>query len=60
MRQAYFATTSYIDHEVGRVLSTLEEEGLVGDTIIVLLGDHGECEDEDTVVKNTELKLWFF
>ncbi|XP_033632113.1 iduronate 2-sulfatase-like [Asterias rubens] len=41
MRQAYFATTSYIDHEVGRVLSTLEEEGLVGDTIIVLLGDHG-------------------
>ncbi|XP_038063308.1 iduronate 2-sulfatase-like [Patiria miniata] len=41
MRQAYFATTSYIDYQVGRVLSTLEEEGLADDTIIALLGDHG-------------------
>ncbi|XP_022099061.1 iduronate 2-sulfatase-like [Acanthaster planci] len=41
MRQAYFATTSYIDYQVGRVLSTLEEEGLADNTIIALLGDHG-------------------
>ncbi|XP_071790257.1 iduronate 2-sulfatase-like [Asterias amurensis] len=41
MRQAYFAATSYIDHEIGRLLSTLEQVGFANNTIIALTGDHG-------------------
>ncbi|XP_038054781.1 iduronate 2-sulfatase-like [Patiria miniata] len=41
MRQSYFAATSYVDYEIGRVLSTLEEEGFADSSIIALVGDHG-------------------
>ena len=37
----YYATTSYIDAQLGRVLDELEKLGLAENTIIVLWGDHG-------------------
>ena len=37
----YYASVSYVDALVGRILRTLEENGLSENTIIVLLGDHG-------------------
>ena len=37
----YHAATSYMDAQLGRVLSTLDETGLSKNTIIVLWGDHG-------------------
>lgn len=37
----YYACVSYIDAQVGRLLSALEEEGLKENTIVVLWSDHG-------------------
>ncbi len=37
----YYAATSYIDAQIGKVIKKLEEEGLAENTIIVLWGDHG-------------------
>ncbi|MGV3532099.1 MAG: sulfatase-like hydrolase/transferase [Chthoniobacteraceae bacterium] len=37
----YYAATSYIDAQIGRVLEELEAQGLAENTIIVLWGDHG-------------------
>jgi iduronate 2-sulfatase len=37
----YYAATSYMDAQLGRVLNTLEETGLAKNTIVVLWGDHG-------------------
>jgi iduronate 2-sulfatase len=37
----YYATVSYVDAQLGRVLGALEELGLARDTTIVLWGDHG-------------------
>ena len=37
----YYAATSYMDAQVGRVLDSLEELGLAENTVIVLWGDHG-------------------
>ena len=37
----YYAATSYMDAQFGRVLAALEETGLAQNTIVVLWGDHG-------------------
>lgn len=37
----YYAATSYVDAQIGKVLSALDELGLAKDTIVVLWGDHG-------------------
>jgi iduronate 2-sulfatase len=40
-RHGYYASVSYIDAQVGRLLATLEALGLDDNTIVVLWGDHG-------------------
>jgi iduronate 2-sulfatase len=39
--QAYYASVSFMDAQVGRVLDSLENLGLADDTIIVFTSDHG-------------------
>lgn len=41
LRHGYFASVSYVDAQIGKVLQALEAEGLGENTIIVLWGDHG-------------------
>jgi arylsulfatase A-like enzyme len=41
IKQAYYATISFIDAQVGRVLDKLEETGLDQSTIVVFTSDHG-------------------
>jgi choline-sulfatase len=38
----YYATISFIDFQVGRVLDALEEAGVLDSTIILFASDHGE------------------
>ncbi|WP_142715402.1 sulfatase [Fodinibius sediminis] len=37
----YYASVSYMDAQVGKVLRTLEEEGLEDNTIVIFTSDHG-------------------
>jgi arylsulfatase A-like enzyme len=39
--QAYLATCSFADYEVGRMLDGLEQSGHANDTLVVLWSDHG-------------------
>jgi iduronate 2-sulfatase len=41
LKHGYYASVSYIDACVGRLLGALDELGLSGNTIVVLWGDHG-------------------
>jgi iduronate 2-sulfatase len=41
MRQAYAASTSYMDAQLGRVIRALEELGLADSTLVVVWSDHG-------------------
>ena len=39
--RSYYACTSFMDAQVGKVLNALKEENLMDNTIIFFLGDHG-------------------
>ena len=41
MIHGYMACVSYIDTQIGKVLDALEANGVAGNTIVVLWGDHG-------------------
>ena len=54
--RAYLACTSFVDAQVGRIMSALEEAGLAQNTVVVLWGDHGWHLGEKGITgKNT---LW--
>ena len=40
-RQAYYASISFLDAQVGRVLDAVDRLGLADDTIVVFTSDHG-------------------
>lgn len=40
--RAYWALCSFVDHNVGRMLDTLHETGLQGDTTVIYTSDHGD------------------
>jgi iduronate 2-sulfatase len=41
MIRGYWAATSFVDEQVGRVMAALDESGLASNTIVVFWGDHG-------------------
>lgn len=38
---AYYTSAQFLDENMGRVLSALEESGLAEDTLVIYIGDHG-------------------
>jgi arylsulfatase A-like enzyme len=40
-RKAYYACVSYVDAQIGKVLTALKESGKEENTIVILIGDHG-------------------
>lgn len=41
LKHAYYASISFIDSEIGKLLQALDSEGRAEDTIVVLWSDHG-------------------
>ncbi len=41
LRRAYYAATTFVDAQIGRVVATLARTGLAENTIVVVWGDHG-------------------
>ena len=41
-RQGYFGSVSFVDEQVGRILSALEQRKILDDTFIVFFSDHGD------------------
>jgi arylsulfatase A-like enzyme len=40
-RYEYYALTSYVDHQVGRILDALQQSGKMANTYVILTADHG-------------------
>ncbi len=41
-RQGYYGSISFIDEQIGRILETLEERGMLDNTLILMTADHGD------------------
>jgi choline-sulfatase len=54
--RSYLASTSFVDAQIGRLLTALEESGHAENTIVVVWGDHGwHLGEKEITGKNT---LW--
>ncbi|WDE96567.1 sulfatase-like hydrolase/transferase [Lentisphaera profundi] len=49
-RQEYFASTTHMDHNIGRVLKALKESGKADNTYIIFTSDHGLAVGEHGLV----------
>lgn len=47
LKKLYKAQIDYLDDQIGRLMSILENEGLEEDTMVVIAGDHGENLGEE-------------
>lgn len=57
MIRAYYACVSFIDAQIGRILQTLEENGLAENTAVVIWGDHGfHLGDHGRWAKHTQFE----
>jgi choline-sulfatase len=45
-RRAYYGAVSYVDDQIGNLLSTLREARFADDTIVMVLADHGDMLGE--------------
>lgn len=50
-RAYYYANITFIDEQIGRIMQTLEEEGLADNTLVIFTSDHGELLGDH--------RLWF-
>lgn len=58
IRHGYYANTTYLDAQLGRVLTALDEHGLRESTIIVFVGDHGyHLGEHDLWAKTSNFEL---
>ena len=54
----YYAATSYMDAQLGRVLREVESLGLTDQTVVILFGDHGwHLGEQEQWAKTTNLEL---
>ena len=58
VRHAYYASVSWVDSQIGRVLQALDEMSLTDSTLVVLFGDHGyQLGEHDSWHKQTNWEL---
>ena len=58
LRHGYFASVSYVDAQIGKLLNALEDLGLDDNTIVILWGDHGwKLGEHNSWCKMTNLEI---
>ena len=61
----YYACITHIDHQIGRIITALENDGTFNDTVIIFTSDHGEMLFDHHLFRKVvpyslaECKVWF-
>jgi len=45
----YDGSVAYADHQVGRIVQRLQEQGIWDDTVLIITADHGEAQGEHAI-----------
>lgn len=56
-KDLYDGEVAYLDHQVGRLLGFLESRGMLDDSVVAVVADHGENEGEHNLLFR-HLGLW--
>lgn len=48
-RQGYYGSVTFVDEQIGRILETLQQRGLMEDTFILFLSDHGDMTGDQNL-----------
>ena len=51
-KRAFYSLCTHIDHQIRWLIGTLQEEGILDDTIIVFTSDHGDMLGNHHTVMN--------
>ena len=43
LKNFYYASLSFVDYQIGRIIAALKDKGMYDDTLILFVSDHGEC-----------------
>ena len=49
----YYAAITHVDHQIGRIITALENDGTYNDTIIIFTSDHGELLFDHNLFRKT-------
>lgn len=52
-RQGYYGNVTFIDEQVGRIVKTLENRGLLDNTLIIFTADHGDMTGDHHMWRKT-------
>jgi len=52
-RRGYYGSVSFIDEQVGRILRTLEQRGMLDNTLIIFTADHGDMTGDHHMWRKT-------
>lgn len=52
-RQGYYANVSFIDEQIGFILKTLEDRGMLDSTLVVFTADHGDMLGDHNLWRKT-------
>jgi len=58
LKHGYYASVSFIDAQVGKILNELDKQGLKEETIVVIWGDHGwKLGEHNSWAKHTNFEI---
>lgn len=57
IRATYYGMTSRVDHHLGRILTTLQEQGLWDNTVVAVFADHGDYAGDYGLVEKFNAAL---
>ncbi|WP_285278529.1 sulfatase-like hydrolase/transferase, partial [Klebsiella pneumoniae] len=53
LREIYYGMVTFIDDEVGRFTAALDQQGILDDTILVYMSDHGDYLGDHGLVRKS-------